>query len=90
MESAKKISVTLPPDLLASVDKLVKTNQRSKLIETALRDYIAKETPKNLNKRDIEIINANADIMNKNSLETLEIAASSFFKNKKVLEISQR
>jgi metal-responsive CopG/Arc/MetJ family transcriptional regulator len=83
MESAKKISIKLPPDLLASVDKLVKTHQRSKLIETALRDYIAKETPKVLNKRDIEIINANADIMNKNSLETLEIAASSFSKVKK-------
>jgi metal-responsive CopG/Arc/MetJ family transcriptional regulator len=83
METAKKISVTLPPDLLASVDKLVKTHRRSKLIETALRDYIAKETPKVLNKRDIEIINANADIMNKNSLETLEIAASSFSKIKK-------
>jgi metal-responsive CopG/Arc/MetJ family transcriptional regulator len=83
MEIAKKISITLPPDLLASVDKLVKTHRRSKLIETALRDYIAKETPKVLNKRDIEIINANADIMNKNSLETLEIAASSFSKARK-------
>ncbi len=72
MKLAKKISVTLPPDLLASVDKLVKSHQRSKLIETALRDYIAKETPKVLNKRDIEIINANAEKLNEEALDTLE------------------
>ncbi len=76
METVKKISVTLPQDLLKSVDEIVgKTRKRSKIIEKALRDFVAKETPKELNQRDIEIINKNADLINKQVEETLEFQA---------------
>jgi len=44
METAKKISVTLPQDLLNSLDEIVgKPRKRSKIIEKALRDFVAKE-----------------------------------------------
>lgn len=76
METVKKISVTLPQDLLKRVDEIVgKTRKRSKVIETALRDYVAKESSQKLNKRDIEIINANADLISKQVEETLEFQA---------------
>ena len=44
----------------------------SEVIETALRDYVTKENRKELNRRDIEIINANADKLNEEALDTLE------------------
>ncbi len=73
MEIAKKISISLPPDLLAKVDKLVgKSRKRSKLIEDALCDFVAKKQPKALNKRDIEILNKNAEKLNEEALDTLE------------------
>jgi metal-responsive CopG/Arc/MetJ family transcriptional regulator len=71
--NSKKISVTLPKDLLKSVDEITgKSQKRSKVIEMALRDYVAKENRRELNRRDIEIINANADKLNEEALDTLE------------------
>ncbi len=76
METAKKISVTLPQDLLNSLDEIVgKTRKRSKIIEKALRDFVAKEKRGELNRRDIEIINKNADLINRQVEETLELQA---------------
>jgi metal-responsive CopG/Arc/MetJ family transcriptional regulator len=43
-----KTSVTLPRELLVEVDALAgKKHKRSAIVETALRDYVAKETAKN-------------------------------------------
>ncbi len=73
MEIAKKISISLPPDLLAKVDSLVgKGRKRSKLIEDALRDFVAKKQPRSLNKRDIKILNKNAEKLNEEAFDTLE------------------
>jgi len=58
------------------VDALAgKKHKRSAIVETALRDYVAKENRKELNRRDIEIINQNADLINKQVEETLEFQA---------------
>lgn len=71
-----KTSVTLPKDLLLRVDAFTgKKHKRSAVIETALRQYIARETPKALNQSDMEIINANADLLNQQAAETLEFQA---------------
>lgn len=68
-----RTSVTLPKDLLIKVDALAgKKHGRSAIVESALRDYVAKENGKKLNRRDIEIINANADKLNEEALDTLE------------------
>ena len=71
-----KTSVTLPRELLVEVDALAgKKHKRSAIVETALRDYVAKETGKELNRRDIEIINKNAEMINKQVEETLQFQA---------------
>ena len=71
-----RTSVTLPKDLLIKVDALAgKRHKRSAIVESALRDYVAKENGKKLNRRDIEIINKNADLINKQVEETLEFQA---------------
>ncbi len=64
--------VSLPKDLFEQAEKMRKDEQISDIIETALRDYVAKETRQKLNRRDIEIINANADILNEEALDVLE------------------
>jgi len=76
METVKKISITLPQALISAVDALAgKKHKRSEIVESALRDYVAKENHKELNKHDIEIINKNADLINKQVEETLEFQA---------------
>ena len=71
-----RTSVTLPKDLLVKIDALAgKKHQRSAIVESALRDYVAKENGGKLNTRDIEIINKNADLINKQVEEILEFQA---------------
>jgi metal-responsive CopG/Arc/MetJ family transcriptional regulator len=71
-----RTSVTLPKELLIKVDALAgNKHTRSEVIETALRDYVAKKNNQELNWRDIEIINENADLINKQVEETLEFQA---------------
>jgi metal-responsive CopG/Arc/MetJ family transcriptional regulator len=69
-------TVSLPKDLLEQANRIKKDAEISDVIETALRDYVAKEnrkeSRKELNRRDIEIINANADKLNEEALDTLE------------------
>ncbi len=72
-----RTSIKLSKELLIEVDALAgKKHNRSEIVETALRDYVArenrKESRKELNQRDIELINENAEILNKQVLETLE------------------
>lgn len=68
-----RTSVTLPRDLLIQVDALVgKNRKRSAVVESALVEYVAKEKPRELNRRDIEIINANAEKLNKEAMDVLE------------------
>ena len=64
--------VSLPKDLLEQADRMRKDKQISDVIENALRDYVAKEMPRELNRRDIEIINANAEKLNEEALDVLE------------------
>ncbi len=71
-----RTSITLPEELLVKVDKLAGAkNRRSKIVESALVAYVAKETPRRLNKRDIDILNANAEKLNKEALDVLEYQA---------------
>ncbi|HLA96092.1 MAG TPA: hypothetical protein VK612_10245 [Pyrinomonadaceae bacterium] len=71
-----RTSVTLPEELLVEVDALAgKKNGRSAIVESALVAYVAKERPKKLNRRDIRIINENADLINRQVEETLEFQA---------------
>lgn len=71
-----RTSVTLPKELLMEIDALAgKKHKRSEIVETALREYVTKENGKKLNRRDIDIINENALLINKQVEETLEFQA---------------
>lgn len=74
MQTGERVEtvVSLPKDLFEQANRMRKDEQISDVIETALRDYVAKERRDSLNKRDIEIINKNADLINKQVEETLE------------------
>ncbi len=68
-----RTSVTLPKELLVKVDALAgKKYKRSAIVESALRDFVQKETRTECDKRELEIINANADKMNEEALDVLE------------------
>ena len=68
-----RTSVTLPKELLIKVDALTgKTRKRSSVVESALIEYVAKEKPKKLNAREIQIINENAEKLNKEAADVLE------------------
>ena len=71
-----RTSVTLPKELLIKVDALTgKTRKRSSVVESALIEYVAKAKPNDVNGRDIDIINKNANLINRQVEETLEFQA---------------
>lgn len=68
-----RTSVTLPKDLLVEVDALAgKKHKRSAIVESALRDFVQKKMRAARDKRELEIINANADKFNEEALDVLE------------------
>jgi len=74
MQTVERVEtiVSLPKDLFDKANQMKKDAEISDVIEIALRDYVAKGDRKELNRRDIEIINANADKLNEEALDTLE------------------
>jgi metal-responsive CopG/Arc/MetJ family transcriptional regulator len=68
-----KTVITLPKELLLSLDTFTgKKHKRSAIIELALRQYMATKKRNSLNKKDMRIINANADKLNEEALDVLE------------------
>ena len=68
-----KTSITLPKELLLSVDSFIgKRHKRSEVIEAALREYLRKKIRLERDQREMEIINANADKLNEEALDILE------------------
>ncbi len=65
-------TVSLPKDLFDQANQISNNEKISDVIEMALRDFVMKESPTELNRRDIEIINANADKLNEEALDVLE------------------
>ena len=65
-----KTSITLPEDLLETIDRT--DPNRSAFIERASRAYLARLEKAKREARDIQIINANADRLNKEAMDVLE------------------
>ena len=65
-----KTSVTLPSELLGQLDRVDKN--RSALLERAARAYLAQLERDKRDVRDIEIINRNADRLNREAMDTLD------------------
>lgn len=60
-----RTSVTLPHELLKTVDGLAGSNKRrSEFVEAALRTYVAMLLRKQQNEHDLEILNRRADALN--------------------------
>jgi metal-responsive CopG/Arc/MetJ family transcriptional regulator len=65
-----KTSITLPSDLLTELDRVDKN--RSALLERAARAYLRNLRRELRDRRDIEIINRNADQLNREAADVLE------------------
>ncbi len=65
-----KTSITLPEDLLETIDKT--DPNRSAFIERASRAYLARLEKAKREAKDIQIINANADRLNEEAMDVLE------------------
>lgn len=69
-----KTSITLSEELLEAVDERTKQQKktRSDFIETAVWAFIQQQIRDEQNARDLEIINRNADALNREAADVLE------------------
>jgi hypothetical protein len=65
-----KTSITLPAELLRRLDRL--DTNRSALLERAALAFLARLERQARDRRDIELINRNAERLNREALDTLE------------------
>ena len=65
-----KTSITLPPDLLARIDRL--DSNRSAFVERAARAYLTRLERARREARDIGLINRNAKRLNAEAMDVLE------------------
>ena len=72
----EKTSITLSSDLLAQVDKKAgSTRSRSAFIEEILREYFREKHRQAIHQRDVELINANGDYLNREAMDVLRYQA---------------
>jgi metal-responsive CopG/Arc/MetJ family transcriptional regulator len=72
----EKTSITLSSDVLAEVDRNAGSKaSRSAFIETVLREYFKEKVRDALNARDVELMNANADYLNREMEDVLRYQA---------------
>lgn len=69
----EKTSITLSSDLLSRLDRLAGSKQsRSAVIEWILRQYFRQRTRAQAQARDLQLINAAAERLNKEALDVLD------------------
>jgi metal-responsive CopG/Arc/MetJ family transcriptional regulator len=72
----EKTSITLSSDLLAEVDRSAgAAASRSAFIEGVLREYFKEKIRQAIHQRDIELINANAEYLNREAMDVLRYQA---------------
>jgi metal-responsive CopG/Arc/MetJ family transcriptional regulator len=69
-----RTSVTISSELLVQLNELA-GKRRSEIIETALQEYFKKKSHQKKIGSDVDIINKNADLINKQVAETLQFQA---------------
>lgn len=67
-----KTSVTLSEELLAAIDQQTLTKNRSVLIEEATWNYLRSRRRKEREKRELDRINKNADVLNSEALDVID------------------
>jgi metal-responsive CopG/Arc/MetJ family transcriptional regulator len=72
-----KTSITLSSEILARIDRVAGPEiSRSAFIERVLSEYFRQKARRHLHARDLERINAAADRLNHEALDTLDYQAS--------------
>ena len=72
----EKTSITLSSDVLAQVDRNAGSKaSRSAFIESVLREYFKAKVREAINARDLELINVNADYLNREMEDVLKYQA---------------
>ncbi len=72
----EKTSITLSSDVLTQVDRSAGSKaSRSAFIENVLREYFKAKVRDAINARDLELINANADYLNREMEDVLRYQA---------------
>ncbi|MGQ9571112.1 MAG: ribbon-helix-helix domain-containing protein [Thermodesulfovibrionales bacterium] len=67
-----KTSITLSAELIQSIDELFGGRKnRSEFIEKAVRDYVERQTQIKRDLRDLDILNKNADKLNREAEDVL-------------------
>jgi len=75
----RSISITIPADVLLEIDRQIgPAGSRSAFIEKVLHDRIRDLERRAINQRDMELINANADYLNKEAEDVLRYQADIF------------
>ncbi len=73
METKVKTTITISAKILKKTDALAKDyKNRSEFVEKALSEFITKLERKKREARDVEIINYNADELNKEAMDVLD------------------
>ena len=68
-----KTSITISEDVLQAVDRLARRyKNRSEFIETAVRAFIGRLLREERDARDLEILNRNAERLNREAADVLE------------------
>lgn len=72
-----KTSITLSSEVLERIDHVIGAgHSRSAFIEKVLLDYFREDARRRMHRRDLERINAAADSLNREALDTLDYQAS--------------
>ena len=72
----EKTSITLSSAILADIDRQVGSKgSRSAFIEDVLREYFKAKIREAINQRDLELINANSDYLNREMEDVLRYQA---------------
>jgi metal-responsive CopG/Arc/MetJ family transcriptional regulator len=72
----RKTSVTLAPDVARALDRFVgKTGNRSAVIERAVKELIARESKRQRDARELELIDRNATRLNAEAEDVLGFQA---------------
>lgn len=66
-----KTSITLSKDVLTTLERLAPNENRSSVIERALREFISQHANRARNARDLEILNRNAGRLNREAEDVL-------------------
>jgi|WetSurMetagenome_2_1015567.scaffolds.fasta_scaffold443938_2 metal-responsive CopG/Arc/MetJ family transcriptional regulator len=75
----KIISISIPTDLLLEIDRQIGPgSSRSAFIEKVLSDHLREVNRQAIQQRDMELINANADYLNREAEDVLRYQADVF------------